>query len=107
MLASISMDIINSGLETEQPIRVHFYDLTLWTWCLAPPLQFPHTRSSIEIRYIVTFWVSENCIFFLVDLVYAAATCRLDRISSVYRVSNPWYNISSIGSILADNYLGS
>ena len=29
----------------------HFNDLTLWTWCLAPPLQFPDTRSSIEIRY--------------------------------------------------------
>ena len=46
-----TVDIINSGLETEQPIRVHFYDLTWWTWCLAPPLQFPDTRSSIEIRY--------------------------------------------------------
>ena len=46
-----TMDIINSGLETEQPIRVHIYYLTWWTWCLAPPLQFPDTRSSREIRY--------------------------------------------------------
>ena len=46
-----TMDIINSGLETEQPIRVHVYYLTWWTWCLAPPLQFPDTRSSRKIRY--------------------------------------------------------
>ena len=39
---------INSGLETEQPIRVHFYYLTWWTWCLAPPVQFPDTWYSRE-----------------------------------------------------------
>ena len=47
----LTMDIINSGLETKQPIRVHFYDLTWWIWCLAPPLPFTDTRNSIEIRY--------------------------------------------------------
>ena len=35
---------------TEQPIRVHFYDLTWWRY-IAPPLQFPNTQISIEIRY--------------------------------------------------------
>ena len=43
------MDIINSGLKIEQPIRVHFYDLTWWTWCLAPPLQFPATEAVAKI----------------------------------------------------------
>ena len=50
-LAGMPMDIINSGLETEQPIRVQFYYLTWWTWCLAPPLQCLDTRSSREIHY--------------------------------------------------------
>ena len=45
------MYIINSGLETEQPIRVLFYYLTWWTWCVAPPLQFPDTRSRRNVRY--------------------------------------------------------
>ena len=51
VLSMATMDIINSGLETEQPIRVHFYYLTWWTWCLLPSLHFPDTRSSREIRY--------------------------------------------------------
>ena len=28
----------------------NFYYLTWWTWCLAPPLQFPDTRSSRDIH---------------------------------------------------------
>ena len=59
----------------------NFYYLTWWTWCLAPTLQFPDTRSSIDIRYgnFSGIWKLH---FILVDLVSAAATGHLDRISS-------------------------
>ena len=52
------------------------------TWCLTPPLQFPDIRCSSEIRYGPTFSGIWKLYFILVDLVSAAATRRLDRISS-------------------------
>ena len=69
---------------TEQPIRGHFYDLTWWTWCLVPPLQFPDTRSSIATVTFSSIWKLH---FILVDLVSAATTARLDRIIIVCTMS--------------------
>ena len=55
---------------TEQPIRVHFYDLTWWRY-IAPPLQFPNTQISIEIRYGDFFGYLH---FILVD--FGGCCCR-------------------------------
>ena len=82
---TIIIDIINSGLETEQPIRVHFYHLTWWTWCLAPPLavsRYPMQSWNLLQRL---FLVSENCILFwwtccLLPPLVAWTECRLHNV---------------------------
>ena len=93
---------------TEQPIRGHFYDLTWWTWCLAPPLQFPDTRSSIEIRYDDFFGYLKTA-FYSSGLGVCCHHCSLGqnnyRLHNVYGVSktlctcsreNPFFHPNTI-----------
>ena len=73
-------------------LRSHSIPLTWWVSCRTPPLQFPDTRSSIEIRYGDFFRVSENCILFwwtwcLLPPLLAGTEYRLH---NVYGVSKPW-----------------
>ena len=72
------MDIINSGLETEQPIRVHFYDLTWWTWCLAQRhrCSFQIPEAVIEIRYGDFFGYLETA-FYSGGLILVNIVCTM------------------------------
>ena len=85
------MDIINSGLETEQPIRDNFFHLTWWTWVSSATIAVSRylMQSRNSLRQL--FRVSENCILFWWTWYLLPLAGWIEyRLHNVYGVSKPW-----------------